>query len=220
MVKAAICVQGSRSETYSDAAAAIIKDFPHVREITFLFFGEDPTESLLKNIDEDLHRNSHIQPYVNASRISRTSRSVYSFTRDSLKEYDIIDVTGISKELMSDIFAISLSSGKSLCFISWKEKIDKNKRKFIGQNDYIYFDTMKSSIVRHIHFSQRSAWIMFYVLSIVISLFALFYSFSLFGIELISDKLINFLGILIGLCGLFLSYIALRSSTSQGGRKF
>ncbi|WP_186400986.1 hypothetical protein [Stappia sp. P2PMeth1] len=213
-MKAAVCVQSDRVETYADVMAAIVTQYPAVREFEFVFLSGQDEEKLLKQIEENVRNSLEYEAYVLAERPARSTKKVNLLNKSSFKGCKMIDVTGISKELMSEIIPIAMASGQSICSLSWSDRINK-ERKYVGRDEYNYFDAMKSSVVQNIYKTQKAVWIMFYILSIIVFLIAFLYGSQLLGVDLISDKLINFLGILVGLAGLFLSYIALNFVPSQ-----
>lgn len=208
-MKAAICVQSSRVETYSDSLAAMISAFPDVQEVVFLFMMEQDDEALLREVEADLHRANKLEAYVQASRRSRSTRRVQMLSRSALRGFRVIDVTGVSKEIMAEILPIALTSGQSICSLAWQDRINR-ERKYIGRDEHTYYDAMKSPVVQGIYRAQKAVWLMFYILSAIIMSFAALYAAQLFGFDIISDKLVNLLGILVALGGLFLSYTALR----------
>lgn len=208
-MKAAVCVQSNRAETYSDSLAAMVATFPDVQEVVFLFLIDQDDEALLREIEADLHRANEIEAYVQAGRRSRSARRLSRLSRSSLRDFQVIDVTGVSKEIMAEILPIALTSGQSICSLIWQDRISR-ERKYAGRDEYIYYNAMKSRVVQGIYRAQRAVWLMFYILSAIIVSFAGLYAAQVFGFDIISDKLVNLLGILVALGGLFLSYTALR----------
>jgi hypothetical protein len=162
----------------------------------------------LRAIEADLSAHRNNDAYVYASRVLRTERREALDRRRTFKNTDIIDVTGVSKELTAEILAIAITSGKSVCSLSWKERIVK-KRKLIGIDSHVYFDMMKSNIVLDIYRAQRAVWMMFYILSAILFSFVFVYAANFFGYDVVSDRAINVLALLTGIGGLFLSYVAL-----------
>ncbi len=214
-MKAAICVQGSRIETYSDSLAAMVSAFPDVQEVVFLFMMDQDGEALLRGVEADLHHANQLEAYVHASRRFRSTRRIQVLSRSALKDFRVIDVTGVSKEIMAEVLPIALTSGQSVCFLSWQDQISHD-RKYVGEDDHTYKDAMKSPVVQGIYRAQKAVWLMFYILSAIIISFAALYAAQFFGLDIISDKMVNLLGILVALGGLFLSYTALRLVPPQG----
>jgi hypothetical protein len=138
------------------------------------------------------------------------ARTLENINKSAFDSSSIIDVTGISKEKMIEILAITVSKGKPLCCLSWKSRTG-NSRKYIGVDEFMYFNAMDSDVVLNIYNTQRAVWLMFYVLASVLLVFGIIYGFSYFGMNIISDKLINILGFLVGIGGLVLSYTALKT---------
>lgn len=213
-MKAAVCVQSDRVETYADVMAAIVTQYPKVREFEFVFLSEQDEEKLLKQIEAEVGKSSEYEAYVLAGRPARSKRKLSRLNKNSFKGCQLIDVTGVSKELMSEILPIAMTSGQSICSLSWSDRINRD-RKFVGRDEFSYFDAMQSVVVQNIYKTQKAVWIMFYILTIVVVSFSALYGAQFFGIDIISDKLVNLLGILVGLGGLFLSYIALSFVPSQ-----
>lgn len=195
--------------------AAIVTRYPNIREFEFIFLVDCDQEKFLTRIEADVGNCSDYEAYILADRPARSKKKVVRLNKSIFKGSSVIDVTGVSKELMSEILPIAMTSGQSICSLSWSDRINRD-RKFIGRDEYSYFDAMQSAVVQNIYKTQKAVWIMFYVLTIVVVSFAILYGAQLFGIDLISDKLVNLLGVLIGLGGLFLSYIALSFVPAQG----
>lgn len=213
-MKAAICIQGTRAATYSDAMAAIAAEFPYVTEYELIFLPGSDEGLLFPEIEHDLasvmFKNEW---YSKANRSGRNSLSVSQINKNTFKNTNVIDVTGISKENTAEIMAIAITSGKSVCTLSWENQ-DKN-RKYVGEDNYKYFNTMNTPLINKIFKIQRAVWLMFYTLSLVIIAFIATYSASILGYHIIPDKLINLLGVLLGIGGLFLSYVALSFVPNQ-----
>nr|WP_319486059.1 hypothetical protein [uncultured Cohaesibacter sp.] len=213
-MKASICVQSTRAATYSDAMAAIIADFPNVTEFEFIFLHGGEDDTLLEEIENDLATTmTQNKLYARANRAGRKTKVVNSIDKNIFRSSKIIDVSGISKELTAEIMAVAITTGKSVCTLSWADRNDR--RKLVGEDNYKYFNTMKTPLIKKIFEIQRAVWIMFYTLSVILSAFVATYAISLLGYNIIPDKLINFLGVLVGIGGLFLSYTALRFVPNQ-----
>lgn len=215
-MRATICVQGNRPETYSNVMAAVMVAHPDTTQFDFLILNDQDGEALLRAVEADLSTQTNHDAYVQASRRWRTERKEILLGRRTFRDSRLIDVTGISKELTADILAIAITTGKPVCSLSWKERIGVN-RKLVGSDPYEYFDAMKSGVVRDIYRAQKAVWLMFYILSGILISFAFVFGASWFGIDLLPTKAISFLGLLTAIGGLFLSYVALTLTPIQPG---
>lgn len=215
-MKALVLVQSSRLDTYINVFAAICHKYPEVNHIRILYISNDKTTINKKDIRERLVELS--KEY----KIYETPADVHKDTGecsvDDLKQYidnwDIVDVTGISKELSVTIAAISISSRHvKVCLINWLKQFKKGEEWILSSDNHEYINLLSSGdlvLLRKDHFQKKHVIIafggIFSLLTITAILKILFPSFF------IPNVIVNMFGLLIGVAGLYLAAVSLKST--------
>jgi hypothetical protein len=214
-MKALVIVQSPRLDTYINVFAAICKKYPNVEHIRILYITKDDTSITKKDIREKLVELSKNHPtYESAADVHLTTdKSSISNLKIYIQEWDIIDVTGISKELSLTVAAMSISyKHTKVCLINWTKQFKQGEKWIIDDKNHEYINLLSSgdlSLLRKDYFQKKyviTAFAgIFGLLTITIILKIIFPNFF------IPNIIVNIFGLLIGVAGLYLASVSLKN---------
>jgi len=216
-MKALVLIQSSRLDTYTNVFAAICKKYPNVEHIRILYISEDNLSITKKDIREKLVELSKTYPlYEPAADVHLTTgQSSIEDIKKYIQEWDIIDVTGISKELSLTIAAISIAyKHTKVCLINWSKQFKQDEKWIINDENHEYINLLSSgdlSLLRKDYFQKKyviTAFAgIFGLLTITVILKMIFPTFF------IPNIIVNIFGLLIGIAGLYLASISLKNDS-------
>lgn len=214
-MKALVLVQSTNLGTYINTFAAICLKYKAVNHIRILYITEDKTSITKKDIREelvDLSRENIIYEAPADTKKDSDSCSVNKLN-SYIKDWDIVDVTGVNKEISLNIAAISISSPKvKVCLINWNKQFKKNEKWLLTKNNHEYINLLSSGdlkLLRKDHFQKKHVIIafggIFSLLTMLVLLKIIFPAF------LIPNIIVNIFGLLIGVAGLYLASVSLKN---------
>jgi hypothetical protein len=216
-MKALVIIQSPRLDTYTNVFAAICKKYPNVEHIRILYISEDNTSITKKDIREKLVELSRIYPhYEPAADVQlSTGKSSIENIKKYIQEWNIIDVTGVSKELSLTIAAMSISyKHTKVCLINWSKQFKQGEKWIIDDDNHEYINLLSSgdlSLLRKDYFQKKyviTAFAgIFGLLTITVILKMIFPTFF------IPNIIVNIFGLLIGIAGLYLASISLKNDS-------
>ena len=216
-MKALVLIQSSKLDTYINVFAAICKKYPNISHIRILYITDDNQSIKKKDIRERLVELSKEYPiYESAADVQLTDdKTSINNLKTYIQEWDIVDVTGISKELSLTVAAISISyKHTKVCLINWIKQFKQDEKWIITNDNHEYIDLLSSgdlSLLRKDYLQKKHVITafagVFVLLTITDILKMLFPSFF------IPEVIINIFGLLIGVAGLYLAAISLKSTS-------
>ncbi|MCI5207907.1 MAG: hypothetical protein D3910_03760 [Candidatus Electrothrix sp. ATG2] len=214
-MKALVLVQSTRLETYVNVFAAICNKYKAVKQIRLLYVTDDLDSVTKKTIRERLVELSKEHPiYENAADVMKDDDKC---SAENLKSYllgwDIIDVSGTSKEISLTAAAISVSSKSvHVCLVNWPRNFKRNEEWILTEDNHEYINLLSSgdlALLRKDHFQKKHVIIafagIFGLLTAAVVLKMLFPSFF------IPNVVVNIFGLLIGAAGLYLAAVSLKN---------
>lgn len=215
-MKAVVLVQSPRLETYVNAFAAICAKYAEVTQVRLLYITDDCKSVNKKAIREklvDLTKSHSIYEkaadvFKDEDRCSVDNLSTY------LANWDIVDVSGTSKEISLTAAAISISNKSTrVCLVNWLYYFRSNEEWILSDGNFEYVDLLSSgdlALLRQDHFQKKyviAAFAgIFILLTLVVVLKMLFPEFF------IPNVVVNIFGLLIGVAGLYLAAVSLKDS--------
>ncbi|KPA14934.1 conserved hypothetical protein, membrane [Candidatus Magnetomorum sp. HK-1] len=213
-MKALILVQSTNLDTYINVFASICNKFKDVKHIRLLYLTEDKTSITIKMIRERLvELSKDYSIYESSADVHRDFDScIITNLRNYINNWDIVDVTCVSKETALSVSAISISILEvKVCLINWLKHFKKNEEWILTDTNHEYVNLLSSgdlSLLRKDHFQKKHVLIafggIFTILTIVVILKMLFPLFILPNI------IVNIFGLLIGVAGLYLAAISIK----------
>jgi len=214
-VKALVLIQSTNLDTYINVLAALCSKYNDVSKIRILYITDDVTSITLKGIRERLVELSKLHTiYEVPSDVFRDSdRCSINNLRTYVQDWDLVDVTAVSKEISVSVAAISVSNQKvRVCLINWLRQFKKGEDWILNSNNHEYINLLSSgdlALLRKDHFQKKHVIIafggIFSLLTLAVVLKMLFPTFF------ISDIIVNIFGLLIGVAGLYLAAVSLKS---------
>jgi hypothetical protein len=210
MRRARIVVTSTKPDTYVDVLAAIAAK-GEADEVEFIFLETDFDKQLLSSVQKLLVELSDLPDYEAASRLKISGAPLKRDLTALLKSCNLVDVTGVPKELAIEIAATALPNPRiKVCNLRWLGKIDSQERFRIGQQVYSYADVINEPALRALRKDFIAKNHVIWVFGLMVGASAvLAVSQLVFGLA-IPDKVINILSLLVGLGGLLLAYVSLK----------
>lgn len=216
-MKALVLIQSPRLDTYTNVFAAICRKYPNVEHIRILYISEDNTSITKKDIREKLVELSKVHPHYElaADVHLTTDKSSLEDLKKYIQEWEIIDVTGISKEAALTIAAMSISyKHTKVCLINWSRQFKQNEEWIIEDENHKYINLLSSGdlfLLRKDYFQKkyviRAFAGIFGLLTVTVLLKMIFPTFF------IPNIVVNIFGLLIGIAGLYLASVSLKNDT-------
>jgi hypothetical protein len=192
------------------AAIAARRD---IEEVEFIFLGTEYRLQLLSDVQKKLVELSDLAEYEQASRLKISGISLKNDMVLLLRDCNLIDVTGVPKELAIEIAATALANPTiAVCSLRWLERLDKDKRSRVGQQKYSYADVINDSALRAVRKEFIAKKHVIYVFGVMFGVTAILAALQLLFGWAIPDKWISVLSLLVGFGGLRLAYISLKQS--------
>lgn len=214
-MKALVLVQSTNPDTYINVFAAICLKYKSVKQIRLLYISDDSSPIDIKLIRENLVELSKEYPiYEGASDVYRDSDTcAKDQLRTYIKDWDIVDVTGVSKEISLTVAAISISNRNvKVCIVNWRRHFKRDERWILTDSNHEYIDLLSSGdlrLLRKDHFQKKHVIfafaIIFALLTLIVVLKMLFPNFF------IPNVVVNMFGLLIGVAGLYLAAVSLKN---------
>lgn len=214
-MKALVLVQSTTVGTYVNVFAAICHKYKEVKQIRLLYITGDATPVTIKDIREgimDLSKEHVI--YEGASDILRDSDTCSEERlRTYVKGWNIVDVTGVSKEISLSVAAVSVANRHvRVCTVKWSQHFKRGESWVLTDDNHEYVDLVGSgelALLRKDHFQKKHVIIafggIFGLLTLVVVLKMLFPLFF------VPNVVVNIFGLLIGVAGLYLAAISLKN---------
>jgi hypothetical protein len=214
-MKAKLLVQSDNINTYINVMAALCDKYP-VKQIMLSFVGKEPDNGFVNEIQSKLVNRSSNPIYSKASRVLLEYEIASSDHVLLVKGWDILDVTGVSKEIAVNISAASISNKKvHVCQLSWKERFKRDDEWVLKQGNHEYTDLMGSGALSNLyydHFQKRHVIIAFAALFLII--FGVAIAKMIWPSFLVPEDVINLFSLLIGAAGLYLAIMSLKSKNA------
>lgn len=214
-MKALVLVQSPRLETYVNVFAAICKKYKAVTQIRLLYLTDDLESVTKKAVRERLVELSKEHSFY--EKAADVGKDDDRCSVDGLKSYiegwDIVDVSGTSKEISLTAAAISVSNKSvRVCLVNWLRNFKRNEEWVLTEENHEYVNLLSSgdlALLRRDHFQKKHVIIafagIFALLTSVVVLKMLFPSFF------IPNVVVNIFGLLIGVAGLYLAAVSLKN---------
>lgn len=214
-MKALVLVQSPRLATYVNVFAAICNKYRTIKQIRLLYITDDTESITKKKIREQLvewSKNHSI--YEQAADVYKDTDTC---TIDDLKTYlpgwDVIDVSGTSKEISLSVAAVAISKNAArVCLVNWLKNFKRNEEWILSENNHEYIDLLSTgdlALLRKDHFQKKHVIIafagIFALLTAVAVLKIIFPSFF------VPNVVVNIFGLLIGVAGLYLAAVSLKN---------
>lgn len=166
-MKAKLLVQSDTLETYINVMAALCDKYP-INQVMLSFIGKEPDNDFVNKIQEKLLSLSSSSNY---SRASRAQLEVETADNDHIrlvKGWDVIDVSGVSKEIAINVSAASIGNKKvHICQLSWKKRFEKGEDWILEEGNHHYTDLMGAGALSNLYqeyFQKKHVIIVFAVL--------------------------------------------------------
>lgn len=214
-MKALVLVQSPRLETYVNVFAAICHKYEQIKQVRLLYITDDTGSVTKKKIREKLVELSKNNPiYEKAADVYKDNDTC---TIDKFKSYltgwDVVDVSGTSKEISLSVAAVSISNKTiRVCLVNWLKNFKGNEEWILTESNHEYINLLSSgdlALLRKDHFQKKHVIIafggIFGLLTAVVVLKMLFPAFF------IPNVVVNIFGLLIGAAGLYLAAVSLKN---------
>ena len=214
-MKALVLVQSTTVGTYINVFAAICLKYKTIKQIRILYITDDSSSVTIKDIREGLFELSKDYTiYEYASDVSRDSDTCkVDLLRTYIKDWDIVDVTGVSKEVALSVAAASVSKRNvKVCTVNWLQHFKKGERWILTDNNQEYVNLLgldDLKLLRKDHFQKKHVIIAFGVIFSLLTLIVVLK--ILFPLFFIPNVVVNMFGLLIGVAGLYLAAISLKN---------
>lgn len=214
-MKALVLVQSPRLETYVNVFAAICNKYKAVTQVRLLYLTDDLESVTKKAVRERLVELSKEHKFY--EKAADVGKDDDRCSVDSLKSYiegwDIVDVSGTSKEISLTAAAISVSNKSvRVCLVNWLRNFKRNEEWILTEDNHEYVNLLSSgdlALLRRDHFQKKHVIIafagIFALLTAVVVLKILFPDFF------IPNVVVNIFGLLIGVAGLYLAAVSLKN---------
>jgi hypothetical protein len=214
-MKALVLVQSPRLETYVNAIAAICNKYTSVNIIRLLYVTDDTDSVTKKGVRERLVDLSKEHPFY--EKAADVGKDDDRCSVENLKSYvggwDIVDVSGTSKEISLTAAAISISNKSvCVCLVNWLRNFKRNEEWVLTEDNHEYVNLLSSGdldLLRKDYFQKKYIIIafagIFALLTAVVILKMLFPAFF------IPNVVVNIFGLLIGVAGLYLAAVSLKN---------
>lgn len=210
-MKAKIIVQSNKIDTYTNVMAAICDTYP-VNHIMLSFIIGEIDENFIDSIKSNLASLSNNNIYSKASRVRLEAEIANKDHNLLVKGWDILDVTGVSKEIAIHISAASISNKNvCICQLSWKKSFQNGERWILTDNNHSYSNLMSTgslSVLYKEYFRKKNILTMFGVIFSIIFICAI--TKIIWPGFIIPEDLVNILSLLIGAAGLYLAILSLK----------
>jgi len=213
-MKALVLVQSTRLDTYINVFAAICKKYKNVKQIRILYISDDYTSITKKKIREHLVELSKEYPIYEAAADAHKDSD--KCTIENLKNYicswDIVDVTGVSKEISLTIAAISVAHKHvKVCLVNSTKQYKQGEKWILDKDNHEYINLLSKGdllLLRKDHLKKKNVIIAFGFIFGILTLLALlkFFIPSFF----IPSDIVNMFGLLIGVAGLYLASVSIK----------
>jgi len=215
-MKALVLVQSPRLETYVNVFAAICNKYKAVKQIRLLYVTDDMDSVTKKSIRErlvELSKENSI--YENAADVMKDDdKCSVEKLKSYIEGWDIVDVSGTSKEISLTAAAIAVSNKLvRVCLVNWLRNFKRNEEWVLTGDNHEYVNLLSSgdlALLRKNHFQKKHVIIafagIFSLLTAVVVLKMIFPAFF------IPNIVVNIFGLLIGVAGLYLAAVSLKNS--------
>ncbi len=212
-MKALVLVQSPRVDTYINVFAAICHKYKKVKQIRLLYITEDKNSVTKKEIRERLvELSKEYALYEGAADVFKDTDDC-SFEKLGVytKQWDIVDVSGLSKETSISIAAMSVSNRNvRVCSVHWLKQFKKGDAWVLSDSNHEYINLLSTgalALLRNDHFQKRHVIIAFGGIFGSLTLLVLFK--IMFPTFFIPNIVVNVFGLLIGVAGLYLAAVSL-----------
>ena len=195
--------------------AALCEKYP-VKQIMLSFIGKEKDEEFINVIQAKLVERSSSPNYSKASRVLLEGEAANSDHVVLVKGWDIVDVTGVSKEMAINVSAASIGNKKiHVCQLSWKHRFKQNEKWILKEGNHNYTDLMSSGALSNLYreyFQKKHVIIAFGVLFSIV--FSVAIAKIFWPAFIIPEDVVNLFSLLIGAAGLYLAIMSLRSKNA------
>lgn len=213
-MKALVLVQSTRLDTYINVFAAICEKYPNVKHIRILYISDNDTSITKKNIRERLvelsKKYSIYEPPADVHKDS--DRCSTDNLKNYITDWDIVDVSGVSKEISLTIAAISVSHKKvKVCLVNILQQFKNGEEWILSKDNHEYINLLSSgdlSLLRKDHLKKTYVIIAFGFIFAVLTFLALL-KFFIPNFFIPSD-VVNMFGLLVGVAGLYLASVSIK----------
>lgn len=146
-MKALVLVQSPRLETYVNIFAAICNNYKDIKRIRLLYLTEDTGAVSRKDVRERLvELAKEHQIYEKAADVYKDDDNCSVMNlRKYLIGWDVVDVTGVSKEIALSVAAISISQKTAMvCLINWLKNFKRNEPWILTEDNHEYVNLLSS----------------------------------------------------------------------------
>ena len=215
-MKALVLVQSPRLETYVNAFAAICNKYENVKQIRLLYFTSDSESVSKKAVRERIvELSKEYEIYDKAADVMKDEDycAIENLKVYIHRDWDIVDVSGISKEISLSVAAISVSSKSvRVCSVNWLRNFKRDEKWILTEDNHEYVNLLSSgdlALLRKDHFQKKHVIIAF--AGIFILLTAVVILKMIFPTIFIPNIVVNIFGLLIGVAGLYLAAVSLKN---------
>jgi hypothetical protein len=210
-MKVSICGIGANIDTYVSVMAACIdnlKQKPTEFEVVVLNFSE--VDAIVKKIKLKLKEKQETECYFHADKVGITCKSISYISEETFKECDAIDVTALPKEETAEVLAIALRRRNKVYCLRWDDGAKTEKT--VSVDPYKYTDLMKSKVFQKLRNLTKTLQTILMALFVCLVAFGIAVFLGITRVWSIDDKMLNILGFLIGVAGIWLSFISLKNT--------
>lgn len=214
-MKAKLLIQSDNVDTYINVMAALCGKFP-VKQVMLSFIDREPEESFINEIQSKLVKLSISPNYSKASRVLLEGEAANNDHVALVKGWDVVDVTGVSKEVAINISAASIGNKRvHICQLSWKQRFKQNEDWVLKEGNHNYADLMSSGALSNLYqeyFQKKHVIIAFGVLFSIV--FSVAITKIIWPKFIVPEDVVNLFSLLIGAAGLYLAIMSLRSKSA------
>lgn len=211
-MRAKLLVQSNTIETYINVMAALCDKYP-IRHIMLSFIGKEPDNDFVNKIQEKLLSLSGTSNY---SRASRAQLEIETADNDHIrlvKGWDVIDVSGVSKEIAINISAASIGNKRvHICQLNWKKRFEEGEDWILEEGNHQYTDLMGAGALSNLYqeyFQKKHVIFVFGILFFIV--FGVSIAKFIWPSFFVPEDVVSLFSLLIGAAGLYLAIISLKS---------
>jgi hypothetical protein len=212
-MKAKILVQSDKVDTYVNVMAAMCEKYT-IEHVMLSFIEREPDDSFVKSLQEKLVSLSEDSCYTKAARVRlETEKSEIDFS-SLVNGWNVVDVTGVNKELAINISAASIGSNRiHVCQLTWHHTFETGEAWLLKEDNHKYSDLMGAGALSNLyqeHFKKRHVIIAFGLLFSVVLAVSIIKIFV--PSFVVPEDLVNLFSLMIGASGLYLAIMSLRGN--------
>jgi len=214
-MKAKLLIQSDNIGTYINVMAALCDKYP-VKQIMLSFIEKEPDESFINEIQSKLVELSSRSIYSKASRVLLEGEAANNDHVLLVKGWDVVDVTGVSKEVAINISAASIGNKKvHVCQLSWKQRFKRDEEWILKEGNHHYTDLMSTGALSNLYqeyFQKKHVIIAFAILFAIV--FGVAIAKIVWPTFIVPEDVVNLFSLLIGAAGLYLAIMSLKSKNA------